>query len=156
MNRSLRISREYEGNRYNIIRDCVQEQRPFVIYNFTNPDQYNRVLNDLDQYGKLNYVLQVIHSIESSGFRMKRSFPSIFVTNVGTDVTNEQFKEMAKGSIKHYNLDSVVCLYDGNVSVFYKNGDHHMVGESIYASSTITDFQSDFYQIEGIYYCFIS
>jgi hypothetical protein len=156
MNRSLRKTREYDGNRYHLVRDCVQAQKPFVVYNFTNSKQYNQVLKDLDDYGKLPYVLQVLNSIENSGHRIKRSFPSIFVTNDGSDVTNEQFKEMVRGSIKHYNLDSVVCLYDGGVSVFYQNGDHHELGDTIYASNTIQEFNSDFYQIESLYYCFIS
>jgi hypothetical protein len=156
MNRSLRTSREYDGNHYHLIRDCVQEQKPFVIYNFTSSAQYNKVLKDLDGYGKLPYVLQVMNSIESSGHRLKRSFPSIFLTNNGSEVTNEQFKEMVRGSISHYELDSIVCLYDGNVAVFYKNGDHHPIGETIYSSNIIQEFNSDFYQVESTYYCFVS
>jgi hypothetical protein len=156
MNRSLRKTREYDGNHYQLVRDCVQAQKPFVIYNFTNSKQYNQVLKDLDDYGKLPYVLQVLNSIEMSGNRIKRSFPSIFVTNEGSDVSHDQFKEMVRGSIKHYNLDSVVCLYDGGVSVFYTNGDHHELGNSIYSSNTIQEFNSDFYQIESLYYCFIN
>jgi hypothetical protein len=156
MNRSLRHTREYIGNRYHLVRDCVQAQKPFVIYNFTNSKQYNEVLNDLDKYGKLPYVLQVLHSIDQGGGRVKRSFPSIFVTNDGSEVTNEAFKDMVKGSIKHYGLDSIVCLYDGGVSVFYKNGEHHEVGQTIYSSNIINEFNSDFYQIESAYYCFIA
>ena len=154
MNRSLRHTREYSGNRYHLVRDCVQEQKPFVIYNFTSSKQYNQVLYDLDRYGKLNYVVQSLHSVDGSN-RVRRSFPSLFVTNVETDVTHDQFKEMAKGSIKHYDLDSIVCLYDGTVSVFYKNGDHHEVGTTLYASTTVQEFNSDFYQIESTYYCFV-
>lgn len=156
MNRSLRNTREYFGNRYHLVRDCVQEQKPFAIYNFTNSKQYNTVLNDLDSYGKLNYVLQVLHSIEQSGNTIKRSFPSIFVTNEGTDVDTDKFKAMVKGSIEHYKLDSIVCLYDGAMSVFYKNGDHHELGQTIYSSNQINEFNTDFYQIESAYYCFIS
>ena len=156
MNRSLRKTREYDGNRYHVIRDCVQNQRPFVIYNFTNSKQYNQVLADIDSYGKLNYVLQVLHSIEQTGFRMRKVYPSIFLTNVDTDVTNDQFKDMVKGSIKHYNLDSIVCLYDGMVSVFYKNGDHHEIGGTIYGSTNPHEFMSDYYQVESTYYCFIN
>lgn len=155
MERILRHTREYIGNRYHLIRDCVQEQKPFVIYNFTDSKQYNEVLKDLDRYGKLNYVLQVLHSIDQSGGRIKRSYPSIFVTNVGTEVSNEAFKEMVRGSINHYNLDSIVCLYDGGVSVFYKNGENHEVGQTIYSSTQINEFNTDFYQIESAYYCFI-
>ena len=156
MNRSLRKSREYDGNRYNIIRDCVQEQKPFVIYNFTSSKQYNQVLEDLDKYGKLNYCIQALHSIDNSGHRIRKVYPSLFVTNVDTEVTNEDFKNMAINSLKHYDLDSVVCLYDGLVSVFYKNGDHHPIGSGIYASLQFNEFQSDFYQIESKYYLFIS
>jgi hypothetical protein len=154
MNRVLRHTREHMGNRYHLVRECVQAQKPFAIYNFTNSKQYNQFLYDLDNYGKLSYVLQTITSVDMSN-RVRRVFPSIFVTNEGTDVNLDQFKEMVKGSIKHYNLDSIVCLYDGAVSVFYKNGEHHEIGSSLYASSSIQEFNSDFYQIEGIYYCFI-
>lgn len=156
MNRTLRHTREYIGNRYHLVRDCVQEQKPFVIYNFTNSKQYNTVLNDIDAYGKLQYVAQVLHSIEQSGSTIRRLYPSIFLTNVGTEVSNDQFKEMVKGSLKHYNLDSIVCLYDGAISVFYKNGEYHDIGQTIYASNTISEFQTDFYQIESTYYCFVS
>jgi hypothetical protein len=156
MNRSLRKSREFDGNRYGLIRDCVQHQKPFVIYNFTNSKQYNQVLSDLDSFGRLNYCLQALHSIENGGFRVRRVYPSIFVTNEGTDVALAEFKEMAKGSLKHYNMDSLVCLYDGGVSVFYKNGDNHQVGNTIYSSTQIQEFNSDFYQIESSYYSFIS
>lgn len=155
MNRTLRHTREYNGNRYHLVRDCVQYQKPFVIYNFTSSKQYNQVLSDLDGYGKLPYALQVLHSIENGGYRVKRSYPSIFMTNDGTDVTNEEFKAMVKGSIKHYDLDSIVCLYDGGASVFYKNGDHHDIGSTIYASNIPQEFQSDYYQIESMYYCFV-
>jgi hypothetical protein len=134
----------------------VQEQKPFVIYNFTNSKQYNQVLKDLDGYGKLQYVLQILHSIDQSGGRIKRSYPSIFVTNLGTDITNEAFKEMVRGSIKHYGLDSIVCLYDGGISVFYQNGQNHEVGQTVYSSNQIDEFNTDFYQIESAYYCFIS
>jgi hypothetical protein len=154
MNRVLRHTREHMGNRYHLVRECVQAQKPFAIYNFTNSKQYNQFLYDLDNYGKLSYVLQTITSVDMSN-RARRVFPSVFVTNEGTDINLDQFKEMVKGSIKHYNLDSIVCLYDGAVSVFYKNGDHHEIGSSLYASSSIQEFNSDFYQIEGIYYCFI-
>jgi hypothetical protein len=154
MNRVLRHTREHMGNRYHLVRECVQAQKPFAIYNFTNSKQYNQFLYDLDNYGKLSYVLQTITSVDMSN-RVRRVFPSVFVTNEGTDINLDQFKEMVKGSIKHYNLDSIVCLYDGAVSVFYKNGEHHEIGSSLYASSSIQEFNSDFYQIEGIYYCFI-
>lgn len=156
MNRSLRKSREYDGNRYHLVRDCVQNQHPFVIYNFTSSKQYNQVLSDLDGYGKLSYAIQVLHSVEQSGFTRRHLYPSLFVTNLGTDVTNDQFKQMVRGSISHYKLDSIVCLYDGAVSVFYKNGDHHEIGNTIYGSNSIQEFQSDFYQIESMYYCFIA
>ena len=154
MNRVLRHTREHMGNRYHLVRECVQAQKPFAIYNFTNSKQYNQFLYDLDNYGKLSYVLQTITSVDMSN-RVRRVFPSVFVTNEGTDINLDQFKEMVKGSIKHYNLDSIVCLYDGAVSVFYKNGEHHEIGSSLFASSSIQEFNSDFYQIEGIYYCFI-
>lgn len=155
MNRSLRRSREYAGNRYHLIRDCIQQQKPFAIYNFTSSDQYNEFLNDLDTFGELNYVVQTITSLSQVEKRIRLVYPSIFVTNEETEVNLEKFKEIVGGSLSHYKLDSVVCLYDGAVSVFYKNGQHHPIGNTIYGSCQINEFQSDFYQVESMYYTFI-
>lgn len=156
MDRSLRRSREYDGNRYHLIRDCVQQQKPFAIYNFTSMKQYNEFLNDLDTFEKLNYVIQTITSLSKIEQRVRMVYPSIFVTNEGTSVSLDEFKEIIKGSLSHYNLDSIVCLYDGAVSVFYRNGDHHTIGNTIYGSNQINEFQSDFYQVESIYYTFLT
>lgn len=155
MTRTLRNTREYSGNRYHLIRDCVQAQKPFAIYNFTSAEQYNQFLNDLDAYGKLNYCLQTITSLAQINNNTRMVFPSIFVTNEGTDVPLDFFKKMVKDSLTYYKLDSIVCLYDGAVSVFYKNGDHHSIGNQIYSSPQISEFRSDFYQIEGLYYAFV-
>jgi len=155
MTRSLRHTREYNGNRYHLIRDCVQYQKPFAIYNFTSSSQYDQFLHDLDSFGRLNYCLQSITSLEHKSQRIRLVFPSIFVTNEGTGVSIDDFKQIVKGSLSHYKLDSVVCLYDGAVSVFYKNGEHHSIGGQIYASTQIQEFQSDFYQVESTYYTFI-
>jgi len=156
MDRSLRRSREYDGNRYHLIRDCVQQQKPFAIYNFTSMKQYNEFLNDLDAFEKLNYVIQTITSLSKIEQRVRMVYPSIFVTNEGTTVSLDEFKEIIRGSLSHYNLDSIVCLYDGAVSVFYRNGDHHSIGNTIYGSNQINEFQSDFYQVESIYYTFLA
>lgn len=155
MKRTLRHTREYNGNRYHLIRDCVQYQRPFAIFNFINSNQYNEFLYDLDAFGKLNYCIQTISSLAQRGRNIRMVFPSIFVTNEDTSVSLDDFKEMIKGALKHYKLDSVVCLYDGAVSVFYKNGSHHFIGNRIYGSSQIRDFNSDFYQVESTYYTFV-
>ena len=155
MTRILRTTREYDGNRYHLIRDCVQHQRPFAIYNFTSAKQYDQFLSDLDSFGKLNYCVQTITSLSEAHKRIRMVYPSIFVTNEGTDVKLDDFKKIIKGSIDHYKLDSIVCLYDGTVSVFYKNGQHHSIGNTIYSSNQINEFNSDFYQIESTYYTFI-
>ena len=154
MNRSLRNTREYDGNRYHLVRDCVQYQRPFAVYNFTSSNQYNEFLNDIDAFGKLNYCLQTITSLAQRHNRLRMVYPSIFVTNYGTSVSTDDFKKIVKGSMDHYKMDSVVCLYNGAISVFYKNGSHHSIGTQIYSSSHIKEFDSDFYQIEGTYYVF--
>lgn len=155
MNRSLRRTREYNGNRYHLIRDCVQHQKPFAIYNFTTSRQYNQFLSDLDAFGKLNYCIQTISSLAQRGNNIRQVFPSIFITNEGTTVSLDDFKKIVKGSLSHYKLDSVVCLYNGAVSVFYKNGSHHSIGDRIYGSSQIQEFNSDFYQVESTYYTFL-
>ena len=156
MSRILRQSREYSGNRYSLIRECVQQQKPFAIYNFTSSSQYNDFLRDLDAFGKLSYCVQTITSLSESHNRIRMVYPSIFITNEGTDVNLDEFKKIVKGSLDHYKLDSVVCLYDGVVSVFYKNGNHHSIGNDIYSSTQISEFNSDFYQIESTYYTFIA
>ncbi len=156
MEKVIRKTREIQGNRYSAIRDCVQSQKPFAIYNFLNAKQYNQFLLDLDKFGKLKYVLQVLHAVDPRTGMRRIQVPSIFITNDGTDVSLDDFKAIVKGSIKHYSLDSVVCLYDGQIGVVYKNGDHHIIGNDIYSSTTISDFGSDFYQLQGVYYTFIS
>lgn len=156
MEKTFRKSREISGNRYQAIRDCVQEQKPFAIYNFLNQKQYTAFLKDLDSFGRLNYVLQVLHAVDPrTGLRRLR-VPSIFITNDGTDVSTDDFKQIVRGSMTHYNLDSVICLYDGQVEAFYRNGDHHYIGGDIYSSTQIHEFQSDFYQLQGVYYTFVS
>lgn len=155
MEKVIRKTREFQGNRYAFIRDCVQAQKPFAIYNFTNAKQYNQFLLDLDKFGKLTYVLQVLHSFDPRTGRGRMQFPSIFVTNDGTEVSLDDFKTIVKGSMKHYSLDSVVCLYDGQVAVFYKNGDHHVIGSDVYSSTHPHEFQSDCYQIESLFYTFL-
>jgi hypothetical protein len=155
MEKIIRKTREVSGNRYSLIRDCVQAQKPFAIYNFVNAKQYNQFLADLDKYGKLKYVLQVLHSNDPASGRPRLTVPSIFITNDGTDVSIDDFKNIVKGSIKHYNMDSIVCLYDGQVAVFYKNGEYNTIGNDIYSSTHRHEFQSDCYQIESIYYTFI-
>ena len=155
MSRVLRQTREYNGNRYHLIRDCVQQHKPFAIYNFTSSKQYNEFLHDLDAFGKLNYCVQTITSLARQHERIKMVYPSIFVTNEETSIPLDDFKKIVKGSLDHYKLDSVVCLYDGGVSVFYKNGSHHSVGNSIYSSNHMNEFNSDFYQVESTYYTFI-
>jgi hypothetical protein len=155
MSRILRHSREYNGNRYGLIRDCIQQQKPFAIYNFTSPKQYNEFLKDLDSFGKLNYCVQTITSLAEQGNRIRMVYPSIFVTNEGTGIKLDEFKKIIKGSLDHYKLDSIVCLYDGSVSVFYKNGNHHSIGNQIYGSTQMHEFNSDFYQIESMYYTFL-
>lgn len=150
MEKIIRKTREIQGNRYSAIRDCVQAQKPFAIYNFTNAKQYNAFLKDLDSFGRLNYVLQVL---KPAGSMLR--FPSIFITNDGTDVSIDDFKTIVKGSMKHYNMDSIICLYDGQVAVFFTNGDHSIIGNDIYSSTQIQEFESDCYQIEGLFYTFI-
>jgi hypothetical protein len=155
MHRSLRRTREYDGNRYHLIRDCVQHQKPFAIYNFTTADQYNKFLGDLDSFGKLNYCVQTISSLAKRSFNMRLVYPSIFITNEETNIQTDDFKKIVMGSLSHYKLDSVVCLYDGSVSVFYRDGSRHFIGNQIYGSSQIQEFNSDFYQVESTYYTFL-
>lgn len=148
-----RKTQQYPGNRYTLIRDSVQQKKPFLIYNFRDPNQYKTFLYDLDVYGKLNYVLQSIHSFDN---RFQRNFqqPSIFVTNEDSDVSLEDFKKLALNSLTHYNLDSVICMYEGKVAIFYKNGDHKFIGSNIYTTFDKDEIAGDYYQIGSNYYTF--
>jgi len=148
-----RKTQQYPGNRYTLIRDSVQQKKPFLIYNFRDPNQYKAFLYDLDKYGKLNYVLQTIHSFDNT-FQRNFQQPSIFVTNEDTNVSLEEFKKIAIGSLEHYRLDSVICLFEGKVAIFYKNGEHKIIGSEIFTTFDKNEFSGDYYQIGSNYYTF--
>lgn len=145
---SFRKTREIMDNRFSVIRDSVQYKRPFVIINFVTKEQQARLLTDLNTFGRMPYILQHIHSQHAS-------FPSIFITNYGSTVSLNEFKELVKQIMRNYKIDSVVCLYSGGVSIVYKNGEHSSIGEEIYSSVDPNEFTSDYYQIDGKYYTFI-
>jgi hypothetical protein len=147
MNR-IRKTREILDNHFGVIRDAVQYKRPFVIVNFVTKEQMNRFLNDLDLYGRLPYIIQEIRSHKSN-------FPSIFITNHGSTVSLPEFQALVKHMIGQYKLDSIVCLYNGGVSVFYKNGEHSPIGEEIYGSTDPTIFTSDYYKVGSHCYTFL-
>jgi len=147
MNR-VRKSREILSNHFGVIRDAVQYKRPFIIVNFITKEQMNRFLNDLDIYGRLPYILQEIK-------HDKASFPSIFITNHESTVSLREFQALVQQMMRNYKLDSIVCLYDGGVSVFYKNGSHSPIGEQIYGSTDPTEFTSDYYKVGSHCYTFL-
>lgn len=145
---------EYSGNRIGLIREVIQRKKPFVVYTFTNPKVYRQVIMDLSRFNQLAYVRQTF--IGKPGVTASPIvYPSIFVTNYNTEVSLEDFKKMALGSMKHYGLDSVICLVDGYVNSYYKNGDHHLIGSDIYVSLDPTRFESYYFQVESSFYTFI-
>lgn len=103
---------------------------------------------DLNSYGRLPYILQEICTQGSK-------FPSIFLTNYQSAVSINEFKELVKQTMKNYKIDSVVGLYNGGVSVVYKNGQHQPIGSQMYSSGDPSEFNSDYYKIEGKCYTFI-
>lgn len=147
MNR-VRKTREILSNHYGVIRDAVQYKRPFVIVNFVTKEQMSRFMNDLDLYGRLPYIIQDIKSQHSS-------FPSIFITNHDSTVSLPEFQAIVKHMMSNYKIDSIVCLYNGGVSVFYKNGEHSPIGEHIYGSGDPTEFTSDYYKVGSHCYTFL-
>lgn len=147
MNR-FRKHREILGNRYAIIRDSVQKQRPFVIINFVTEAVYRQFLNDLDGFGEIPYILQTI-------WDKKRKYPSVFLTNEGSNITTEQFREIVKQIMKNHHIDSVVGLYEGSVGVYYRDGKGHQIGSEIFSTIDPTIINGSFYQIDGKYYTFL-
>lgn len=147
MNR-IRKTREILDNHFSVIRDAVQYKRPFIIINFITKEQMHRFLNDLDLYGQLPYIIQEIRS-------HNQIFPSIFITNHGSTVSLPEFQALVKHMMKSYKLDSIVCLFNGGVSVFYKNGEHSPIGEEIHGASDPTIFTSDYYKVGGYCYTFL-
>lgn len=147
MNR-FRKTREILDNHYGTIRDAVQYKRPFVIVNFVTKEQMSRFLNDLDQFGRLPYIIQEIR-------HQHTAFPSIFITNHDSSVSLREFQAMVMQMMRNYKLDSIVCLYGGGVSVFYRNGSHSAIGSTIYSSNDPNEFTSDYYKVGGHCYTFL-
>lgn len=147
MNR-FRKTREIQSNHFGTIRDAVQYKRPFVIVNFITKEQMSRFLNDLDQFGRLPYIIQEIR-------HDKTSFPSIFITNHGSTVSLPEFQALIMQMMRNYKLDSIICLYDGGVSIFYRNKSHSQIGSTIYGGTDPNEFTSDYYKVGGYCYTFI-
>lgn len=145
---SFRRTREILDNRFSVIRDAVQYKRPFVIINFVTKEQMNRLLSDLNTFSRLPFILQTIRS-------QGNSFPSIFITNFNSTVSLPEFKELIRQVMRNYKIDSVICLFNGEIAVFYSNGTHHSIGEEIYSTLDPNEINSDYYQLDGKYYTFI-
>ena len=82
-------------------------------------------------------------------------YPSIFLTNVGSEVPDSEFKTMMLGCLKHYMIDSIICLYAGNISSYYKNGEHNTIGTDIYTSLDPQVFDSYYFKVESTCYTFV-
>jgi len=109
---------------------------------------------DLSKFGQLAYVRQTfMASPHMTAYPV--IYPSLFVTNHGTEVPLEEFKKMTIGSIKHYGLDSIICLVDGSICSYYRNGDHHSIGSDIYTSLDPNQFDSYYFQLESTFYTFV-
>ena len=108
---------------------------------------------DLSRFGELPYIRQsFIANAKSGGYPIV--YPSLFVTNHGTQVDLEEFKRLAVGSMKQYGLDSLICLYDGAITSYYRNGEHYSIGTDIITSLDPKIFESYYFQIESTYYTF--
>jgi hypothetical protein len=147
MNR-FRKHREILGNRYATIRDSIQKQRPFVIINFLTEGVYMNFLNELDSFGKIQYILQDI-------YHGRKKYPSVFLTNEGTDISVDEFREIVKQIMKNHHIDSVMALYEGKVGVVYRDGKGHVIGESIYSTLDPSEIRGDKYHLDGKFYTFI-
>ena len=148
------IKGEYEGNRVNLVREVIQRKQPFAVFTFSNPKIYRQFLTDLSKFGELPYVRQTfIPNANMGGYPI--IYPSIFVTNIGSQVPDSAFKQMMLGSLKQYHIDSIICLYAGQISSYYKNGDHYTIGTDIYTSLDPQEFDSYYFKVESTCYTFV-
>lgn len=148
------IKGEYEGNRVNLIRETVQRKQPFAIFTFSNPKIYRQFLTDLSKFAALPYVRQTFMANHHMG-GYPLIYPSIFVTNVGSEVSDSNFKQMMLGCLKQYHIDSIICLYAGQISAYYKNGERHSIGTDIYTSLDPLVFENYYFKVESTCYTFV-
>ena len=148
------IKGEYEGNRVNLVRETIQRKQPFAVFTFSNPKIYRQFLTDLSKFAALPYVRQTFTTNHQMG-GYPIIYPSIFVTNVGSDVSDQDFKNMMLGSLKQYHIDSIICLYAGQISSYYKNGDKHSIGTDIYTSLNPQEFDTYYFKVESTCYTFV-
>lgn len=148
------IKGEYEGNRVNLVRETIQRKQPFAVFTFSNPKIYRQFLTDLSKFAALPYVRQTFMTNHQMG-GYPIIYPSIFVTNVGSDVSDQDFKNMMLGSLKQYHIDSIICLYAGQISSYYKNGDKHSIGTDIYTSLNPQEFETYYFKVESTCYTFV-
>ena len=148
------IKGEYEGNRVNLVRETIQRKQPFSIFTFSNPKIYRQFLTDLSKFATLPYVRQTFMTNHQMG-GYPIIYPSIFITNVGSEVSDQDFKNMMLGSLKQYHIDSIICLYAGQISSYYKNGDRHSIGTDIYTSLNPQEFDTYYFKVESTCYTFV-
>ena len=148
------IKGEYEGNRVNLVRETIQRKQPFAIFTFSNPKIYRQFLTDLSKFAALPYVRQTFMTNHHMG-GYPLIYPSIFVTNVDSKVSDADFKKMMLGSLNQYHIDSIICLYAGQISSYYKNGDKHSIGTDIYTSLNPQEFDSYYFKVESTCYTFV-
>jgi hypothetical protein len=148
------IKGEYEGNRVNLVRETIQRKQPFAIFTFSNPKIYRQFLTDLSKFATLPYVRQTFMTNHQMG-GYPIIYPSIFITNVGSEVSDQDFKNMMLGSLKQYHIDSIICLYAGQISSYYKNGDRHSIGTDIYTSLNPQEFDTYYFKVESTCYTFV-
>ena len=148
------IKGEYEGNRVNLVRETIQRKQPFAVFTFSNPKIYRQFLTDLSKFAALPYVRQTFMTNHQMG-GYPIIYPSIFVTNVGSEVSDQDFKNMMLGSLKQYHIDSIICLYAGQISSYYKNGDKHSIGTDIYTSLNPQEFETYYFMVESTCYTFV-
>ena len=148
------IKGEYEGNRVNLVREVIQRKQPFAVFTFSNPKIYRQFLTDLSKFATLPYVRQTFMTNHQMG-GYPIIYPSIFITNVGSAVSDQDFKNMMLGSLKQYHIDSIICLYAGQISSYYKNGDRHSIGTDIYTSLNPQEFDTYYFKVESTCYTFV-
>lgn len=148
------IKGEYDGNRVNLVRETIQRKQPFAIFTFSNPKIYRQFLTDISKFAALPYVRQTfMTNAQMAGYPI--IYPSIFLTNTGSEVSNTDFKRMMLGCLKQYNIDSIICLFAGQISSYYKNGDHYSIGTDIYTSLNPQEFDSYYFKVESTCYTFL-
>lgn len=142
----IRKTREVAHNKWIVVRNCIQLSEAYAIFNFYEEQAYRKFLTDIDNFKSLSYFKQELRSND-------QSYPSIFIVPADQEFQDHnKLKGMMLQAMKHYDLDSIILGTTKGAVVVYKNGSHHLQGDSVFASTDPKVFLTDCYKIDDYYY----